>query len=64
MSINLAYGGVGGKVLRDSEIIYGCVDDSEIFSYHVAILGLIAYWCLEKPSVGQDAEMTKYNCRV
>ena len=63
-SMNFSYGGVGGKLLRDSVLTDGCVGDDDVFLYYVVTADKKAYWSREELVVDDDATVTKYDCRV
>ena len=65
-SMNMKYGGVGGKQLRDSELTDDCVGDEsvEAFLYYVDSEDG-PYWSREVPeAVEYDLRVTRYDCRV
>ena len=63
-SMNMNYGGKGGKHMRDSEITADCLGKGKAFLYRLKDEDGDISWSLEKPEDLEGFTVRKINCKV
>ena len=62
--MNLNYGGIGGKELRDSELTGDDVGEGYATMFKMVYNDRNVKWSLDEPTPVTNVTITKYDCRV